>query len=190
MILIHNFTPQKYTMAGSSQFVPSLNAITTNQDLQWLVQPSLMHPPGPSRSPAPPYPAVAGSRPLGPTLSHSHLLRPGVIRASAATAAASTRRRNDEHVSRTFLKSLSCFQKIISVFDLVTYCICIWNNFTFKRAILRRCFPHGISRCGQWMTACTVCNILLCPMTQLHDNRPTNHVKSWQKICLFIQRLV
>lgn len=83
-------------MAGSSQFVPSLNAITTNQDLQWLVQPSLMHPlPGPSSSPAPPYPTLAGARPLGPQPSHSHLLRPAVIRAAAT---ASTRRRNDEHV--------------------------------------------------------------------------------------------
>lgn len=98
-----HFAPQKYTMAGTSQFVPSLNAITTNQDLQWLVQPSLMHPPGPSRSPAPPYPVA--TRPLGPTLSHSHLLRPGVIRASTSPAAASTRRRNDEHVRTIFLKS-------------------------------------------------------------------------------------
>ncbi|TNM99168.1 hypothetical protein fugu_013732 [Takifugu bimaculatus] len=88
---------QKFTMASSSQFVPSLNAITTNQDLQWLVQPSLMHPPpGPSRSPAPPYPTLPGARPLGPQPSHSHLLRPGVIRAAAPT---STRRRNDEHLS-------------------------------------------------------------------------------------------
>uniref|UniRef100_UPI0037E7DBB1 fos-related antigen 1a n=1 Tax=Semicossyphus pulcher TaxID=241346 RepID=UPI0037E7DBB1 len=90
---------QKFTMAGSSQFVPSLNAITTNQDLQWLVQPSLMHPPGPSRSPAPPYPTLSGVRPLGPPPSHPHLLRPGVIRAAAHTTA-STRRRNDEHLSR------------------------------------------------------------------------------------------
>ncbi|XP_041800347.1 fos-related antigen 1a [Chelmon rostratus] len=90
---------QKFTMAGSSQFVPSLNAITTNQDLQWLVQPSLMHPPGPSRSPAPPYPTLSAARPLGPQPSHSHLLRPGVIRA-AANATTSTRRRNDEHLSQ------------------------------------------------------------------------------------------
>ncbi|CAJ1058775.1 fos-related antigen 1a [Xyrichtys novacula] len=89
---------QKFTMAGSSQFVPSLNAITTNQDLQWLVQPSLMHPPGPSRSPAPPYPTLSGVRPLGHLPSHSHLLRPGVIRAAANTTA-STRRRNDDHLS-------------------------------------------------------------------------------------------
>ncbi|XP_058506153.1 fos-related antigen 1a isoform X1 [Solea solea] len=90
---------QKYAMAGSSQFVPSLNAITTNQDLQWLVQPSLMHPPGPSRSPAPPYPTLSGARSLGPPPSHSHLIRPGVIRAATNTSGL-TRRRMDEHLSQ------------------------------------------------------------------------------------------
>ncbi|XP_036932747.1 fos-related antigen 1a [Acanthopagrus latus] len=90
---------QKFTMAGSSQFVPSLNAITTNQDLQWLVQPSLMHPPGPSRSPVPPYPTLSGARLLGPQPSSSHLLRPGVIRA-AANSPGPSRRRNDEHLSQ------------------------------------------------------------------------------------------
>ncbi|CAN9515093.1 unnamed protein product [Ophioblennius macclurei] len=94
---------QKFTMAGSSQFVPSLNAITTNQDLQWLVQPSLMHPPGPSRSPVPPYPTLSGVRNLGPPPAHSqsHLLRPGVIRAAAHN---STRRRNDDHLSHEELE--------------------------------------------------------------------------------------
>lgn len=82
-------------MAGSSQFVPSLNAITTNQDLQWLVQPALMHPPGP----VPPYPALLGTRPPGQSHSQSHFLRPGVIRA-AANSPPSTRRRNDEQVRR------------------------------------------------------------------------------------------
>ncbi|XP_063732387.1 fos-related antigen 1a isoform X2 [Eleginops maclovinus] len=98
-----NTTTQQdqYTMAGSSQFVPSLNAITTNQDLQWLVQPSLMHPPGPSRSPVPPYPSLSGARPLAPP--PSHFLRPGVIRA-AADPTASTRRRNDEHLSHEELE--------------------------------------------------------------------------------------
>ncbi|XP_044060771.1 fos-related antigen 1a isoform X2 [Siniperca chuatsi] len=90
---------EQVTMAGSSQFVPSLNAITTNQDLQWLVQPSLMHQPGPSRSPIPPYPSLSGALPLGPPPSHSHLLRPGVIRAAANTTDP-TRRRNDEHLSQ------------------------------------------------------------------------------------------
>lgn len=90
-------------MAGSSQFVPSLNAITSNQDLQWMVQPSLMHPPGPSRSPVPPYPSVSRVRQLVPPPSQSHLLRPGVIRAAANTTT-STRRRNDEHLSHDELE--------------------------------------------------------------------------------------
>ncbi|XP_024138932.1 fos-related antigen 1a isoform X1 [Oryzias melastigma] len=92
---------QKFTMAGSSQFVPSLNAITTNQDLQWLVQPSLMHPPGPSRSPVAPYPAIPATRAMGPQPSPSYLLRPGVIR---ATTAHSSRRRNDEQLSQDELE--------------------------------------------------------------------------------------
>lgn len=96
---------QKYTMAGSSQFVPSLNAITTNENLQWLVQPSLMHPPGPSRSPVPPYPSLSGLRPLGPGPSQSHHLRPGVIRAAANTTT-STRRRNDDHVRKIIFSHL------------------------------------------------------------------------------------
>uniref|UniRef100_A0A8C6UQM3 FOS-like antigen 1a n=1 Tax=Neogobius melanostomus TaxID=47308 RepID=A0A8C6UQM3_9GOBI len=95
---------QKFTMAGSSQFVPSLNAITTNENLQWLVQPSLLHPPGPSRSPVPPYPSLSGLRSLGPGPSHSHHLRPGVIRAAANTTTTSTRRRNDEHLSHEELE--------------------------------------------------------------------------------------
>ncbi|KAM9376530.1 fos-related antigen 1a isoform 1-T2 [Pholidichthys leucotaenia] len=90
---------QKFTMAGSSHFVPSLNAITTSQDLQWMVQPSLMNPPGPSRSPVPPYPHHTGARTLvGPQPSQAYLLRPGVIRASASNPT-STRRRTDEHLS-------------------------------------------------------------------------------------------
>lgn len=88
---------QKFAVAGGSQFVPSLNAITSSQDLQWLVQPSLMHSAGPSRSPVPPYPTLSGARAMGPPPSQSHLLRPGVIRAAANTPA-STRHRNEEQV--------------------------------------------------------------------------------------------
>ncbi|XP_017263637.1 fos-related antigen 1a [Kryptolebias marmoratus] len=94
---------QKFTMAGSGQFVPSLNAITTNQDLQWLVQPSFVHPPGPSRSPVPPYPALLGARPLGPSPSQSYHHRTGVIRAAANTPP-SARRRNDEQLSHEELE--------------------------------------------------------------------------------------
>ena len=82
-------------MAGSSQFVPSLNAIASNQELQWMVQPSLGPPPGPSSSPRLPYSSHSGLRALNPSLH----FRPGVIRA-AASSGGSTRRRNDEHVRR------------------------------------------------------------------------------------------
>ncbi|XP_051927710.1 fos-related antigen 1a isoform X1 [Hippocampus zosterae] len=98
---------QKLTIPGSSQFVPSLNAITTSQDLQWLVQPSLMHPPGPSRSPVPPYPSLSRTRPQGPPPpppSHSHFIRPGIIRDSVNLAMGTTRRRNDEHLSHEELE--------------------------------------------------------------------------------------
>ncbi|XP_030622626.1 fos-related antigen 1a [Chanos chanos] len=89
---------QKYSMAGASQFVPSLNAITSNQELQWLVQPSLLATPGPSRSPRPPYPLPPRIGSMNPNPTHGHLLRPGVIRAASGSGS-STRRRNDEHLS-------------------------------------------------------------------------------------------
>ncbi|CAL8306138.1 unnamed protein product [Arctogadus glacialis] len=89
---------QKFTMAGNSQFVPSLNAITTNQDLQWMVQPSFGSPPGPSQSPRPSFQAHSGMRPMGQRQSQTHFYRPGVIRA-ASHSTGSTRRRNDEHLS-------------------------------------------------------------------------------------------
>ncbi|XP_051927867.1 fos-related antigen 1a isoform X2 [Hippocampus zosterae] len=100
-------TQEQLTIPGSSQFVPSLNAITTSQDLQWLVQPSLMHPPGPSRSPVPPYPSLSRTRPQGPPPpppSHSHFIRPGIIRDSVNLAMGTTRRRNDEHLSHEELE--------------------------------------------------------------------------------------
>ncbi|TRZ02005.1 hypothetical protein DNTS_024169 [Danionella cerebrum] len=80
----------KNSVTGSSEFVPSLNAVTSNQSLQWMLQPSIGSP-GPSRPLVPSYPV------MNPQLLRSHLSRPGVIR--AATAAGSTTRRNDEHLS-------------------------------------------------------------------------------------------
>ncbi|XP_029515626.1 fos-related antigen 1-like isoform X2 [Oncorhynchus nerka] len=88
----------QFTVAGGSQFVPSLNAITSNQDLQWLVQPSFIGPAGPSRPPRPLYSPAAGMRPFNPSPSQPHLYRPGVIRA-VARSGSTTRRRNDEHLS-------------------------------------------------------------------------------------------
>ncbi|XP_077466640.1 fos-related antigen 1a [Stigmatopora argus] len=85
-------TTQEQKQTSSNRFVPSLNTITTNQDLQWLVQPTLEQPPGPSRSPVPPYPSLSGWRLQAPP---QHYVRTGVIR----TGAAPTRRRNDDHLS-------------------------------------------------------------------------------------------
>ncbi|KAK2891221.1 hypothetical protein Q8A67_013864 [Cirrhinus molitorella] len=88
---------QKYSVAGSSQFVPSLNVITSNQDLQWMLQPSIIGTPGPSRALRPSYPLPHRIPSMNPQLSQSHLTRPGVIR--AATAVGHATRRNEEHLS-------------------------------------------------------------------------------------------
>ncbi|KAB5571286.1 hypothetical protein PHYPO_G00223250 [Pangasianodon hypophthalmus] len=89
----------KYSVAGSSQFVPTLNAITSNQDLQWLVQPSVFPVPGPSKQPPRhPYPLPPRLASVNPHPTQSHLVRPGVIRAITAPGS-STRRRTDEHLS-------------------------------------------------------------------------------------------
>ncbi|XP_077092223.1 fos-related antigen 1a isoform X2 [Siphateles boraxobius] len=89
---------QKYSVAGSSQFVPSLNAITSNQDLQWMLQPSLLGTPGPSRALRPSYPLPPRVPSMNPQLTISHLSRPDVIRAATAVGS-STRSRNNEHLS-------------------------------------------------------------------------------------------
>uniref|UniRef100_A0A8C1TU07 FOS-like antigen 1a n=1 Tax=Cyprinus carpio TaxID=7962 RepID=A0A8C1TU07_CYPCA len=91
-------TTQKYSVAGSSQFVPSLNAITSNQDLQWMLQPSVLGTPGPSRALRPTYSLPPRIPSMNPQHSQSHMSRPGVIRAATAVGS-STRSRNDEHVS-------------------------------------------------------------------------------------------
>ncbi|XP_052005990.1 fos-related antigen 1a [Xyrauchen texanus] len=95
---------QKYSVAGSSQFVPSLNAITSNQDLQWMLQPSLLSSAGPSRPLRPSYqlpPRVPAMKP--PHHSQSHLFRPGVIR-PATGVGSSTTSRNYEHLSHEELE--------------------------------------------------------------------------------------
>ncbi|KAJ8281880.1 hypothetical protein COCON_G00043990 [Conger conger] len=96
--------PPKFTGARTGQFVPSLDAITSSQDLQWLVQPSLLSTPGSAgRPPRPPFPQTAGPRLLPPHPSHAHLVQPGVIRAVGETRLPS-RRRNDEFLSQDDLE--------------------------------------------------------------------------------------
>ncbi|MEE6516436.1 hypothetical protein FKM82_025896 [Ascaphus truei] len=61
---------------SSSPFIPTLNAITSSQDLSWMVQPSV--------------------RPL--TFPPYHAPRPGVIRSMGGVLSVG-RRRHGEHVS-------------------------------------------------------------------------------------------
>ncbi|XP_026991491.1 fos-related antigen 1a [Tachysurus fulvidraco] len=89
----------KYSIAGSSQFVPTLNAITSSQDLQWLVQPSVFPNAGPSKQPPRhPYHLPPTLASVNPQPSQSHVLRPAIIRPVTASGS-STRRRNDDHLS-------------------------------------------------------------------------------------------
>lgn len=88
---------QKYRvdMPGSnSAFIPTINAITTSQDLQWMVQPTVI------TSMSNPY---TRSHPYGHhltngpgLLAHNTLARPGVIR---SIGDARGRRKRDEQVS-------------------------------------------------------------------------------------------
>lgn len=91
----HSFL-QKYRidMPGSnSAFIPTINAITTSQDLQWMVQPTVI------TSMSSPY---SRSHPYGHHLTngpgilgHNPLARPGVIRSIGDTRG---RRKRDEQV--------------------------------------------------------------------------------------------
>lgn len=94
--LSHSFSFQKYRvdMPGSnSAFIPTINAITTSQDLQWMVQPTVI------TSMSNPY---SRSHPYGHHLTngpgllgHNTLARPGVIR---SIGDARGRRKRDEQV--------------------------------------------------------------------------------------------
>ncbi|XP_066531327.1 fos-related antigen 2 isoform X2 [Hoplias malabaricus] len=79
---------------SSSAFIPTINAITTSQDLQWMVQPTVI------TSMSNPYPR---SHPYGLSMSsspgllgHTALARPGVIR---SIGDARGRRKRDEQLT-------------------------------------------------------------------------------------------
>ncbi|XP_035288658.1 fos-related antigen 2 isoform X1 [Anguilla anguilla] len=87
---------QKYRveMPGSnSAFIPTINAITTSQDLQWMVQPTVITSMSNPYSRSHPYslPVSGGAGLLG----HTALARPGVIR---SIGDARGRRKRDEQV--------------------------------------------------------------------------------------------
>lgn len=89
-------------MPGSgSAFIPTINAITTSQDLQWMVQPTVitsMSNPYPRSHPYSPLPGLAS------VPGHMALPRPGVIKTIGTTVG---RRRRDEQVPHISVKATS-----------------------------------------------------------------------------------
>ncbi|XP_077094443.1 fos-related antigen 2 isoform X1 [Siphateles boraxobius] len=85
---------QKYRLdmpGSSSAFIPTINAITTSQDLQWMVQPTVITSMSNPYSRPHPYGLSVSSGPS--LLGHTALTRPGVIR---SIGDARGRRKRDE----------------------------------------------------------------------------------------------
>ncbi|NP_001094399.1 FOS-like antigen 2 L homeolog [Xenopus laevis] len=79
---------------SSSAFIPTVNAITTSQDLQWMVQPTVITSMSNPYGRAHPYSHSVPN--LASVTGHSALQRPGVIKTIGTTAG---RRRRDEQLS-------------------------------------------------------------------------------------------
>ncbi|XP_069805336.1 protein c-Fos [Dendropsophus ebraccatus] len=80
-------TPQEFSAESSSSFVPTVTAISTSPDLQWLVQPTLISSVAPSQSRAHPYGAA-------PAFSRS-----GVMKGSSGRGQSQGRRGKMEQLS-------------------------------------------------------------------------------------------
>ncbi|XP_053162159.1 fos-related antigen 2 isoform X2 [Hemicordylus capensis] len=79
---------------SSSTFIPTLNAITTSQDLQWMVQPTVITSMPSAYSRSHPYSHALPN--LSSVSGHTALQRPGVIKTIGTTVG---RRRRDEQLS-------------------------------------------------------------------------------------------
>ncbi|XP_016091534.1 fos-related antigen 2-like isoform X2 [Sinocyclocheilus grahami] len=79
---------------SSSAFIPTINAITTSQDLQWMVQPTVITSMSNPYSRPHPYGLSVSSGPS--LLGHTSLTRPGVIR---SIGDARGRRKRDEQLT-------------------------------------------------------------------------------------------
>ncbi|MGH0147166.1 UNVERIFIED_CONTAM: hypothetical protein FKN15_041485 [Acipenser sinensis] len=93
-IVLHN---EKYRVdmpGSSSAFIPTINAITTSQDLQWMVQPTVITSMSSPYARSHPYTLPGTSHP-GST-AHNALARPGVIRSIGDTRG---RRKRDEQLT-------------------------------------------------------------------------------------------
>ncbi|XP_052001385.1 fos-related antigen 2-like isoform X1 [Xyrauchen texanus] len=90
-----NYQKYRVDMPGSSSaFIPTINAITTSQDLQWMVQPTVITSMSNPYSRPHPYGLSVSSGPG--LLSHTALTRPGVIR---SIGDARGRRKRDEQLT-------------------------------------------------------------------------------------------
>lgn len=98
---------------SSSTFIPTLNAITTSQDLQWMVQPTVITSMPSAYSRSHPYSHALPN--LSSVSGHSALHRPGVIKTIGTTVG---RRRRDEQVT-TRVETTACNSLAESAWDLV-----------------------------------------------------------------------
>ncbi|CAL8271678.1 unnamed protein product [Merluccius merluccius] len=90
-----NYQKYRVDMPGSnSAFIPTINAITTSQDLQWMVQPTVITSMSNPYSRSHPYSHHLSSAPG--LLGHNTLARPGVIRSIGDTRG---RRKRDEQLT-------------------------------------------------------------------------------------------
>lgn len=87
---------------SSSTFIPTLNAITTSQDLQWMVQPTVITSMPSAYSRSHPYSHALPN--LSSVSGHAALQRPGVIKTIGTTVG---RRRRDEQVI-TLVQATAC----------------------------------------------------------------------------------
>ena len=89
-----SFQKFRVDMPGSgSAFIPTINAITTSQDLQWMVQPTVITSMSNPYTRSHPYSPLPG---LASVPGHMALPRPGVIKTIGTTVG---RRRRDEQVT-------------------------------------------------------------------------------------------
>ncbi|XP_051502247.1 fos-related antigen 2-like isoform X1 [Myxocyprinus asiaticus] len=94
-IPVSNYQKYRVDMPGSSSaFIPTINAITTSQDLQWMVQPTVITSMSNPYSRPHPYHLSVSSGPG--LLGHTGLSRPGVIR---SIGDARGRRKRDEQLT-------------------------------------------------------------------------------------------
>lgn len=95
-------------MPGSnSAFIPTINAITTSQDLQWMVQPTVITSMSNPYTRSHPYGHHHLSNGPG-LLGHNALTRPGVIR---SIGDARGRRKRDEQVREEEKFTLLCLKE-------------------------------------------------------------------------------